>query len=157
MRTTISRHIVCFRSRRLLRCKSVFYVFLTDAFGATWGLLQRGGCLFGHCGSLLPRRGPINGNCDIDQNKKVGLSTVFGLPRFYYGGQFLAIGHKDHGSGVHAIPQACRCRAIVEHMAEVRTTPAIDYLGTNHAMAPVGNFFDGLFIYGLVKTRPPSA
>jgi hypothetical protein len=44
---------------------------------------------------------------------------------------------EGHGDAVHAVPQACRLRSVVEHVAEVASALAADNFGTHHAQAGV--------------------
>src|SRR4051794_36875218 len=58
---------------------------------------------------------------------------------------------------VHAVAQACRARAIIEDVAEMRGAAAAQHFVAHHAVARVALRLDVVFINGLVKTRPAGA
>ncbi len=71
----------------------------------------------------------------------------------FIGGLFLN-GLKFQGNGIYAIPQAGWFGAVWEYMAQMSSTPTADHLRSNHTMAVIWNFSNGLIAGRGIETRP---
>src|SRR3954471_10404379 len=69
---------------------------------------------------------------------------------------FLGLRLEIERSGIHAVAQPFRPRAVREHVAEVSAALCTDRFGTDHAVAHVADLLDGAGD-GLRKTRPAAA